>query len=111
MKAKTAPHLVPLGYSIAEGCEILRCGPTRMNDLVKIGEIASYKDGRSRRLIPQSLHDYVERRKAGVPLAPSAYKATAKAAAETSAESGPTAPQRQPVGLRRASSPVEADAT
>lgn len=40
---------------------MLGCGTTRLYDLLNRGELQSYRDGKSRRIVVASLHDYVRR--------------------------------------------------
>jgi hypothetical protein len=57
-------ELRPLATSVKGACRILDCGPTRMNELIKSRVVESYKDGKSRKLVVQSLIDYVARLRA-----------------------------------------------
>jgi excisionase family DNA binding protein len=40
---------------------MLGCGTTRLYDLLNRGELQSYRDGKSRRIVVASLRDYVNR--------------------------------------------------
>jgi excisionase family DNA binding protein len=41
---------------------MLGCGTTRLYDLLNSGELQSYRDGKSRRIVVASLRDFVDRR-------------------------------------------------
>ena len=49
-------------YSIAEVAEMLGFGKSKVQMLVLSGELKSLKDGRSRRILPEWLDEYVARR-------------------------------------------------
>jgi excisionase family DNA binding protein len=51
-------------YSVAEVAEMLGYGLTKTKSLVLGGEIRSLKDGRSRRILPEWVDEYVTRRAA-----------------------------------------------
>jgi hypothetical protein len=44
------------------------CKPSKGYDLIRRGELESFLDGRSRKIIVQSARDYIDRRRRGVPL-------------------------------------------
>lgn len=51
----------PLVVSVAEACRLLSLGRTSVFELMKTGELASFRSGR-RRLIPrQSVFDYIDK--------------------------------------------------
>ena len=49
-------------YSIAEVAEMLGYGVTKTKFLVMSGQIRSIKDGGSRRILPEWVDDYIQRR-------------------------------------------------
>jgi hypothetical protein len=57
-----ADDMQPIAVGPKAACRMIDCGPTRMFDLIKTGEVESYKDGKSRKILVKSLLDYVERR-------------------------------------------------
>jgi excisionase family DNA binding protein len=42
-------------------CQLLNCGRTRLYELMKQGELQSFRDGRSRKVVVQSIFDYIDR--------------------------------------------------
>ena len=60
----------PLVVSVKEGCAILRTGVTRLYELIHAGEIQSFSDGRSRKILVSSLKDYVKRQLSAEPEKP-----------------------------------------
>jgi len=40
---------------------ILDCGATKVAELIKLKEVESYKDGKSRKIVIQSIYDYIAR--------------------------------------------------
>jgi len=42
--------------------QMLDCGETRLTELVKSGDVKSYKDGKSRKITVASIHAYIERK-------------------------------------------------
>ena len=52
----------PLLVKPADAARMLGCGRTRIYELVNAGEIDSFRDGRSRKIIVASIHAYVARR-------------------------------------------------
>ena len=54
-------EILVLGVPFKQGCQIIGVGPTRGYELVNSGEIKSYRDGKSRKLVFASLKAYVER--------------------------------------------------
>jgi len=55
-------EVLVLGVPFKQGCKIIGVGPTRGYELVNLGEIESYRDGKARKLVFASLKAYVERR-------------------------------------------------
>jgi hypothetical protein len=60
----------PLAVSVKKGCAIIDSGPTRLYELINSGEIESYRDGKSRKVVVASLKAYVERQIAAEALKP-----------------------------------------
>jgi hypothetical protein len=91
-------------------------GPTRFFELLKTNEIESFRDGRKRQVVIQSLHDYVARHRVGSSLIePAADDETPpREPAEADPEPAPAAkpidntPPKRPA-IRRASSPTGVD--
>jgi excisionase family DNA binding protein len=54
----------PLVVRPREACRLLSCSPPSLYRLIRTGEIASFLDGRSRKIVTASLHDFVARRAA-----------------------------------------------
>ncbi|MEY9360928.1 excisionase family DNA binding protein [Bradyrhizobium yuanmingense] len=50
-----------LGVSPRKAAEILGCGRTRIYQLLKAGELLSYREGAARRILTSSIRDYVGR--------------------------------------------------
>jgi excisionase family DNA binding protein len=48
--------------NVARACEALDCSRDRLYDLLKSGEIESFLDGRSRKIVVASLDAYIARR-------------------------------------------------
>ena len=48
--------------SVKTACFMLDCGPDRVYQLLNSGELESYLDGRSRKILVASLKDYIARR-------------------------------------------------
>jgi hypothetical protein len=44
------------------------CKPSKGYDLLRRGELESFLDGRNRKIVVQSARDYLDRRRAGVPV-------------------------------------------
>jgi excisionase family DNA binding protein len=49
-------------FTVAEVAEMLGYGQTKVRMLVIQGDLRSLKDGRSRRILPQWVDEYVQRR-------------------------------------------------
>ena len=49
-------------FTVVEVAEMLGYGQTKVRMLVITGEIRSLKDGRSRRILPEWVDEYVQRR-------------------------------------------------
>jgi excisionase family DNA binding protein len=60
-KSSNLDEVVVLCVPFKQGCQIIGVGPTRGYELVNSGEIKSYRDGKSRKLVFASLKAYVER--------------------------------------------------
>jgi hypothetical protein len=55
-------HVEPLLVRPAEAWKMLRCGNTYGYELLNRGEIESFLDGRSRKIVVASIHRYIARR-------------------------------------------------
>ncbi len=61
----------PFAVSVKKGCALIDNGPTRLYELINSGEIESYRDGKSRKVVVASLEAYVARQIAAEPSKPS----------------------------------------
>jgi len=52
----------PLLVKPKEARRLLSCGNTHLYELLSTGEIASFRDGRSRKIVMASLKNFIERR-------------------------------------------------
>jgi excisionase family DNA binding protein len=52
----------PLLVKPKQACRLLSCGNTRLYELLNSGEIASFRDGGSRKIVMASLKNFIERR-------------------------------------------------
>jgi excisionase family DNA binding protein len=52
----------PLIVKPLAACRLLDCGLTRLYELLDAGELQTFKDGRSRKIVVASIHDYIARR-------------------------------------------------
>ena len=52
----------PIAIPPKEVCRLLRYGPTRIYKMIRDGELESFIDGGSRRVLTSSVDAYVERR-------------------------------------------------
>jgi excisionase family DNA binding protein len=60
MKTETTPvPLDPKWYTVAQVARLLGYGETKVRTLVISGDLRSLKDGRSRRVLPEWVEDYV----------------------------------------------------
>ena len=65
MTAAVAEHsqnFSPLVVSPKGACLLINCSITRLYELLNAGEISSYRDGKSRKIIVASIKDFIERR-------------------------------------------------
>jgi excisionase family DNA binding protein len=53
---------LPLAVKPRKACELLDCGNTRLYELIAQGELVSFKDGNSRKVVVGSIHEYISRR-------------------------------------------------
>jgi excisionase family DNA binding protein len=60
--AASAASLSPRWYTVAQVAELLNFGLTKTKFLVLEGEIRSVKDGRSRRVLPEWVDEYIARK-------------------------------------------------
>jgi excisionase family DNA binding protein len=54
--------LDPKWYTVSQGAELLGYGETKVRMLIISGDLRSLKDGRSRRVLPEWVEDYVRLR-------------------------------------------------
>ena len=52
----------PLIVKPSGACRMLNCGRTHLYALLRAGEIDSLLDGRSRKVVVQSIHQYIQRK-------------------------------------------------
>jgi excisionase family DNA binding protein len=60
----TERTIEPVWYTVAEVAVMLRYSVSKTKQLVLSGQIRSIKDGRSRRILPEYVAEYVARKKA-----------------------------------------------
>jgi excisionase family DNA binding protein len=53
---------IALVVSPGRAQQMLDCGEARVYELLKTGELRSYKDGKSRKILVASVHAYIERK-------------------------------------------------
>ena len=53
---------VPLAVSVKRTCSLIGCGATRVYELIRSGELESFLNGRSRRIVFASILRYIARR-------------------------------------------------
>ena len=56
--------LVPKWYTVAQVAQLLGYGESKVRMLIIAGDLRSLKEGRSRRILPEWVDQYVERRAA-----------------------------------------------
>jgi len=56
--------LEPRWYTVAQVAQLLNYGESKVRMLIITGHLRSVKDGRSRRILPEWVDEYVERRAA-----------------------------------------------
>ena len=56
--------LHPRWYTVAQVAQLLNFGESKVRMLIISGDLRSVKDGRSRRVLPEWVDEYVERRAA-----------------------------------------------
>jgi excisionase family DNA binding protein len=54
--------LDPKWYTVAQVARLLGCGETKVRMLIISGDLRSLKDGRSRRVLPEWVEEYVRHR-------------------------------------------------
>jgi excisionase family DNA binding protein len=54
--------LAPKWYSVAQVAQLLGFGLSKTKMLVATGELRSVKDGKNRRILPEWVDEYIERR-------------------------------------------------
>ncbi len=58
-KNPLSPDSAPLAVKPKDARRMLACGQTRLYELLAAGELQSFKDGRSRKIIVASIHRYI----------------------------------------------------
>ena len=66
-RAQPPPSVAPLAVPPSQAAHLLSIGISRLYRLLRTGKLASYRDGRSRRIPMASIHDYVARHLAADP--------------------------------------------
>ena len=61
------PSVAPLAVPPSQAARMLSIGISRMYKLLRTGALVSYRDGRSRRVVVSSIHEYVARHVAADP--------------------------------------------
>ena len=59
---RPGPQLTPRWYSVAQVAQMLGFGLSKTKMLVATGELRSLKDGKHRRILPEWVDEYIERR-------------------------------------------------
>jgi excisionase family DNA binding protein len=59
---RAEPLLAPKWYSVAQVAQLLGFGLSKTKMLVATGELRSIKDGKNRRILPEWVDEYIERR-------------------------------------------------
>lgn len=62
MKMDFGANAYPIAVTIAEACDRLSCSRTTLYHLLELKELKSFTIGRTRRVLLDSIHDYIERR-------------------------------------------------
>ena len=61
-KLRAGLLLAPKWYSVAQVAQLLGYGLSKTKMLVATGELRSIKDGKNRRILPEWVDEYIERR-------------------------------------------------
>jgi len=59
---REGPRFSPKWYSIAQVAQMLGFGLSKTKMLIATGELRSLKDGKHRRILPEWVDEYIERR-------------------------------------------------
>jgi excisionase family DNA binding protein len=59
---RPGPQFAPRWYSVAQVAQMLGFGLSKTKMLVATGELRSLKDGKHRRILPEWVDEYIERR-------------------------------------------------
>lgn len=59
---RPGPQFAPRWYSLAQVAQMLGFGLSKTKMLVATGELRSLKDGKHRRILPEWVDEYIERR-------------------------------------------------
>jgi excisionase family DNA binding protein len=62
MNDTTSQRLALKWHTVAEVAEMLGYGQTKVRTMVSRGDLRSLKDGRSRRILPEWIDEYIARR-------------------------------------------------
>jgi excisionase family DNA binding protein len=62
MNDTTSQRLTLKWHTVAEVAEMLGYGQTKVRTMVSRGDLRSLKDGRSRRILPEWIDEYIARR-------------------------------------------------
>jgi excisionase family DNA binding protein len=60
--AEHSQNFCPLVVSPKGACELIDCSITHLYELLNTGEISSYRDGKSRKIIVASIREFIDRR-------------------------------------------------
>jgi excisionase family DNA binding protein len=60
--SRSGLRLAPKWYSVVQVAEMLGFGLSKTKMLVATGELRSLKDGKNRRILPEWVDEYIERR-------------------------------------------------
>jgi len=66
-QAQPPPSVTPLAVPPSQAAHLLSIGISRLYRLLRTGKLASYRDGRSRRIPMVAIHEYVARHLAADP--------------------------------------------
>jgi excisionase family DNA binding protein len=61
-RRKNAPQIEPRVTDVVGGCQRANCSKDKFYELLHSGEIESYLDGRSRKIVLASVDAYIDRR-------------------------------------------------
>jgi excisionase family DNA binding protein len=96
-------EIEPLVVKPREAWRLLGCSNTHGYELLNAGELESFRDGRSRKIVVKSIHDYIARRLASA--------ATQNASNPTEGATAARLAKRSRRGFEQAGEPLGPDAT